>query len=763
VTRHVVLFFFASLMASGASAFVKTQSVELEELPLTDRWAAKSVVEKQKRIKTAKDPVMKTAIAESLGDWQGCVLAARNVPKKSVVRDWLWLIELNCGRKLTESETKTKDNGYAVGALLASSIASVEANQLAWHNKPLGSKIQQALVSAKFALTRWHNKNSHWKELRVELQKLFKIEFLLNKAERAQLYFFAGELLVAERQWVEAHRQFERSKDLNSDNIIDGKIKSILPMLPPSFRAQLEEKAKALATTEAANLAQAVQPSGEEFEFFNQAQSNLARNDVVGAVEAMANLIRKFPLGIKSKWAQDKIFELLIAETEKSRGPQGTSVLKKKIHSEMLNFDSDRQADWGKTLFDMQAYADAAPLLKKSADQISSSVRASRIYYLAARSYQLSGAYGDAKKIYQLLIRNYPTATEIPDAAIQWGLINYNENDPSEAITHLEIARSRKLTSQQDLVSLFWLYQSYKAKNAEQEMIKAAKELVARFHLTYYGLIAHNELQKKFPEYEVTKPKSAKVNFSSSENFALERARALLSAGMLDAASEELSVFSTRVLSNDEGQYLANYYAQALNYPKSFGMLTGILDVDPIRRTQYVVHQIFPKEFWDLVSDDKKRSGVDPFLLLSIMKQESAFNFNAVSRSGAMGLLQMIPPTAEEVKKELGLKVDISKELFDPATNVRFCAHYYAMLLKRYGGSIPLALAAYNAGPTRISLFVTSQGQIKDTWVDEMPWAETSFYVKSILKNYLMYRMLYGGLTQMPTPPWASGPTSSAK
>jgi soluble lytic murein transglycosylase len=108
------------------------------------------------------------------------------------------------------------------------------------------------------------------------------------------------------------------------------------------------------------------------------------------------------------------------------------------------------------------------------------------------------------------------------------------------------------------------------------------------------------------------------------------------------------------------------------------------------------------------------------------------------------------------MKQELGSDADIPKDLADPGTNVRFCAYYLSKLIKKFGGSIPLALAAYNAGPTRITQFMNSQtGGLKDTWVDELPWAETSYYVKSILKNYVMYRVLYGGLTQLPTPPWS--------
>src|SRR5262249_27732710 len=162
-----------------------------------------------------------------------------------------------------------------------------------------------------------------------------------------------------------------------------------------------------------------------------------------------------------------------------------------------------------------------------------------------------------------------------------------------------------------------------------------------------------------------------KVTFSENELAALARTRELLRAGLLDAASDELSVFSTRPLSVDESQYLVNFYAQALHYQKGFALAnTAFDDKAEDRRSDFLLRQIFPKEFWNLVNDDGRRSQLDPFLLLAVMKQESAFDPDAISRSGAVGLLQMIPPTAEDVKKELKADTEIPKGLQDPATNV---------------------------------------------------------------------------------------------
>jgi len=466
---------------------------------------------------------------------------------------------------------------------------------------------------------------------------------------------------------------------------------------------------------------------------------------------------------VKAKWAQDKLTELMGVEVEKSRGPLGITIAKKKIFSIMIDFDLDRLQEWGHSLFDMQDYADAAELYKKAADMLGTSTRTAKALYMAARSYQLAGDASNAKSLFKRVIKDYPASVEVSEAAIQWGLTDLNDNDPSEAISHFELARSRKLNRQEDLISLFWLYESYKIKNTPNEMQKAQEELINRFGLTYYGIIAYNDSKGVLPKFDPVKVKTGKTYFSDSEDAAFERAKALLQRGLFDEAASELTPLMNRPLNNAEAQILANFFAQAMKYPKAFSLLTSIIDGAPEKRNDFVVREIFPKEYWDLVSDDKLRSEIDPLLLLSVMKQESAFDQRAVSHSGAQGLLQMIPPTAQEVAQDLQTKLgDPKNDMFDPLINIRFCAWYLAKLIKKYDGSVPLALAAYNAGPKRISVFMNSKnGPLKDTWVDELPWAETSYYVKSILKNYLMYRVLYTGLTQLPSPPWSQGPVTA--
>lgn len=736
--NHVMLMAL-TVAAVFQLGFIKPTEVKRAAPISAERWVDLSKADVGKKVGSIKDPLAKASAYFFLNQFEECAGAAKAVGTKSIVFDYSLKLTLVCARKALE----LKNNVVAA----AETLKFLLKNEKLMPASGLDS-LREFQINVCQALA----KKSQWKLLRVELQKFFDQELSFTKSQRAIGFALAGDLMVYDRKWIEALNYFARSKDLDPEAVMESKVKNILSLVPQTFRDKFEK----VQPKAPANGVEAAIPSTEEAELANQANSYIAKGDVVGATEAMANLLKKFPQSIKSKWAQDKIYELLSVEVEKSRGPEGNSVAKNKIVKIMGELDFERMSTWASSLFNSQSYADAAFLFEKAFELTEGTSTGAKNLYMAARSYQLAQQYSQAKNLYKIFTSKYASSAEFVDAAMQWAFVNYNEGDYSEAITHFEMARSRKLTFQQDLVSLFWLFQAYKTKGETSLKLKTATTLVERFPLTYYGLIAYNEINQKLPQFEKAKAKNLKLNLSQAESKALERAKVLMKAGLLDEASEEIALIQNRPLSQDENLFLSENYSKVLNYPKAFNLLSTVFDEDQSMRDDALLKTFFPKEFWSHVSDDKKRFQVDPYLLLAVMRQESAFRVQAVSRSGALGLLQMIPPTAEEVKTELGAKIEIPQDMFDPGINIRFCAYYLAKLIKKYDGSIPLALAAYNAGPTRISQFIKAQkDQVRDTWVDELPISETSFYVKSILKNYILYRVLYSGQTSLGTPPWS--------
>jgi soluble lytic murein transglycosylase len=151
-----------------------------------------------------------------------------------------------------------------------------------------------------------------------------------------------------------------------------------------------------------------------------------------------------------------------------------------------------------------------------------------------------------------------------------------------------------------------------------------------------------------------------------------------------------------------------------------------------------------PRPFWYAVRRWSTRYRLDPMLVYALIRQESQFNPRAHSSADAYGLMQIIPTTAAQVSKWIGLRPPSRDSLTQPNLNVRLGTRYLANLLRRYKGRIALAVAAYNAGPSRVDRWMRRHGDRPlDEWVEEIPFDETRDYVKRVLTGYLSYRARY--------------------
>ncbi len=140
-------------------------------------------------------------------------------------------------------------------------------------------------------------------------------------------------------------------------------------------------------------------------------------------------------------------------------------------------------------------------------------------------------------------------------------------------------------------------------------------------------------------------------------------------------------------------------------------------------------------------------------LALAIMRQESSFDPTVVSPAGAHGLMQLMPATARTLSAG---QLEVAA-LSDPATNMTLGTSYLAGLLARFGGAVPYAVAAYNAGPNRVQKWLIQNGDppaigARDLtsdamldWIELIPFAETRNYVQRVMENQTIYRILAGG------------------
>jgi len=157
-----------------------------------------------------------------------------------------------------------------------------------------------------------------------------------------------------------------------------------------------------------------------------------------------------------------------------------------------------------------------------------------------------------------------------------------------------------------------------------------------------------------------------------------------------------------------------------------------------------VLRAIYPWPRREAVEAEAREFGVDPLLFAGLVRQESTFDLEALSRAGARGLAQLMPVTAAQAAR--GLDVTLYPEwLTVPDLNLHLGASHLGMLLQRYRGRVEVAVAAYNAGTAPVDRWVARPGaDDPDQFIEQIPYPETRGYVRSVLRNRAIYRALYG-------------------
>ena len=162
------------------------------------------------------------------------------------------------------------------------------------------------------------------------------------------------------------------------------------------------------------------------------------------------------------------------------------------------------------------------------------------------------------------------------------------------------------------------------------------------------------------------------------------------------------------------------------------------------RVPEEALHLFYPRDFDDEIRREAARQDLHPTVVFGIVHQESAFDPQAVSRSGARGLMQVMPATGRELARKLGLPFSVDR-LLEPGYSVRLGTTYFRQVLGMFDGNLELALAGYNSGPFRVKRLWRATGQEAevDLFVEGLEPAEPRVYVKRILIAADSYRQLY--------------------
>lgn len=152
----------------------------------------------------------------------------------------------------------------------------------------------------------------------------------------------------------------------------------------------------------------------------------------------------------------------------------------------------------------------------------------------------------------------------------------------------------------------------------------------------------------------------------------------------------------------------------------------------------YIMNAAYPLKYKEAVQKAALDHKIDKYLVLAIIREESRFQKNSVSKKGAIGLMQLMPKTADWISSKRGLSIE-NKSLFEPAVNIDQGSWYYSYLKRRYNNQ-DLALAAYNSGSSVLDRWLKKNPPTK---LQKFIYPETRDFVKRVNKSQKIYKELY--------------------
>lgn len=286
---------------------------------------------------------------------------------------------------------------------------------------------------------------------------------------------------------------------------------------------------------------------------------------------------------------------------------------------------------------------------------------------------------------------------------------------------------------------------------------KEYAELVSDFPGTFYARLAIERLR----ELKVAPPPlftQAPRQLTPKVPTALSLALSLSRAGLLKDAAEEVAAQVARVQGADDALTWGHALQALGEYGPAYTLAARHLwGAVYTQRRPEAIALLYPRAFQSAVEHWSAQHGLDPHFAWAIMRRESAFRPEVTSIADARGLMQLIAPTADGITAETKQpKVDPG-ELYSPETSIRLGTWYLGALFQRMGHPT-LVAGSYNGGPSAVAKWMAERGELPlDRWVEEIPWKETRGYVKQVVADYHLYRLLYGAKEErleltLPTP-----------
>jgi soluble lytic murein transglycosylase len=385
------------------------------------------------------------------------------------------------------------------------------------------------------------------------------------------------------------------------------------------------------------------------------------------------------------------------------------------------------------------------------ADMAAQTRRGEEALSLLAQAAADEGETAQARTYLARLLQEYPKGAWTDAALWLQGWLARKAGEPTVALAAWGRLLAEVPGSRFRAPVLYWRGRVLEASKRPKEAVQAYRTLLESIlDQPYYRFRAEERLAHL--RKKVVGPSDAPVKpLGSADHLHIKKARELRSLGLPDEATDE---YSEQVRAHPEDRAglaeTCRAFLDLQRYDKAVWLGGRVLrplfvqenGQPPIREFWQC---LYPLAYFARVRQEATQQALDPYLVTSVMREESAFAPRALSRAGARGLMQLMPETAEQVARRFRVPLASAPPLESPEVNIQLGTMHLAELLRDNGGSVSLALAAYNAGQQQVRRWIQRFGfPSEEEFIEDIPYTETRNYVKRILGSYERYTSLYG-------------------
>lgn len=674
------------------------------------------------------------------GQWQKCVETAEGLSENKTLGVWVAYTHLSCLRSWLASGSRPKPSR------LIQSFRKIEANkQLLISSQFSGHKYK--LIDTFISLAKLTSEKARG-AFNGFIDRNKDIVDYMDREQRGAYYKIMGEIAWLRQKNEIAKANFLRSYRFEPDSAVLNRLRT----LKVDHLLELSKYSGVFNQSEAEkNLWAKFDKASRKGQTFNLAKYG-------------SEFLKKFPGSSRIEKVREKmssVYKRLLY-----RRGQKYEAVKNDFEGQLLKAPPQHILYWADVAYQRGYQHSAYRLAEKAADKWEGTARAADALIIAGRSAFYLVKRSEAQKMFRTLVEKHSGHLASQEAQYLLGLVYYREGEYKKVVSLYDQFLLTEGSDKWELQVRYWLYRALKKIESPR-----AKDIAATifkdFPLTYYGLVVRMEEKQEMQSLFAMDVKKVEASlwWSQKDKARWDRINKLVTLGWLDEAESEIDYMAD--------PQLAPGYVMRAKLWQSAGLMNravqdyaSAINVDHTYLSRNVLKEAFPQKYVAEVENAEKEFSVSRNLIWAIMRQESAFMPRAISPSNAYGLMQMLSPTARETARWLKVRnFKMPYDIFKPSNSVRFGTHFINRMIRKYKNVIPLAVASYNVGPGNLDRWLSHRSDLsdwatmgqnpdEDMWMDELPWAETSFYVKAVLRNYLLYQIIHQELDKLVSPAW---------